>query len=300
MVYFFMILVCFFSVNVLAQDGYGTWEYMQTTEASLSVYYQQKRVYTGSTTKKKDRYLTQVKIYKKGRIIKDRFLEKDGSFRYDISINYSDSTAVSFNAIDSAKATYLFTPSGKINYYVLDRNSQIHLIYTYDKADRLIRCKDCLNPLNDHNWCTYYLYFYNEKGNLTKVENYILASQKPTKDKVLISYELLSYDKEQRLTKKVRFNPDQNPLIQTFYFYNKKGKLIKKEQEEKNQYRPVKTTYSYAWNQKLRSKRVRYFEDEILIFEVCSRYNAKGLEIKKELKNGKGELQNIFVMRYVF
>lgn len=286
-----------------AQRGFNTWEYLQQTESHLQAAYSQKKVYESLSGKGKDLYLKQQTTYQGGYLKSDiAYDRKTGKKLFDIQMSYTDSNEViSTNLLDSSQAVYYLTDAKKVRYYVSGNNSQQHIIYTYNDNSQVIKCKDCLQPLGNHDWCVYYQYHYSESKKLVAVENYNLAVNTPVSEKILIQKDTFTYNEQHQMSKRKSYNSAQNLLTTTNYIYNTKGKLSKEvsTQSELYQYpRSYTKDYFYHCNGQLKKKEENYYKEDELSGRVVNWYNKKGKKIKSKTYNQANELTRLSVIKY--
>jgi hypothetical protein len=286
-----------------AQRGYNTWQYLQDSESHLQAAYSQKRIKESLTGKRRDLYLKQETTYEDGFLASDiAYDRKTGQKLFDIQLNYTDSSEVtSVNLLDSSAATYFLTPANKVRYYVASNNSQQHVIYTYDSTNQVIRCKDCLQPLGNHEWCVYYQYQYNAAGKLVGVHNYNLAINTPVSDKILIQKDTFYYNTQQQLIKRESRDPTDNVLMTTSYTYNRKGLLAKEISTQSNLYqfpRSYTKTYFYHCNTQLQKQKEDYYKETTFNGSVISWYNKKGWKVKQKTYRDTKEVSRLYLTQY--
>lgn len=286
-----------------AQRGFNTWQYLQQTESHLQATHYQKNVYESLSGKRQDLYLKQQTTYQKGYLKSDvAFDRKTGKKLFDIQMSYTDSSEViSTNLLDSSQAIYYLTAAQKVRYYVSKNNSQQHIIYTYNDANQIIKCKDCLQPLGNHDWCVYYQYVYNTDENLAAVYNYNLAVNTPVSEKILIQKDTFIYNEQQLMSRRESYNPAQNLLTTTIYDYNKKQKLIKEVSSQSKLYQSPRSytkAYAYHCNGQLRKKEELYYKENTLSGRVVNWYNKKGEKTKSKTYNQANELTRLLVIKY--
>lgn len=295
---FLMIVFPFF---ITAQSGYQQWLSIQGTEIHLQGNYKEKKVYGSSTGERNDLALMQIQTYKEGRLIEDLMYNGFPQIMYNMLINYQDdNTATGINLLDSSEVTYSFTKAQKIHYYVVDRQSATHVVYTYDDNGLLVRCKDCLAPFGNHDWCAYYQYIYNEKQQLVKIESYNLEKGEAVDTKILFATDSLTYE-DDLLATRWTLNPAGNATQKASYTYNKKNLL---EQEKSTQLPPYQNPrsyvkdYKYHCNKALRLKTETYYTNKELDGKQIAFYNKKGHKIKQESYRGDGRRTKLYEMKY--
>lgn len=285
----------------MAQSGYQQWLSAQNPEVHLLADYQEKRVYGSATGRVQDLGLKQFQVYQKGRLVRDVMYQIYPQLMYHLTINYQeDKTAKGINLVDSSEVTYAFTEENKIRYYVVDQQSAMHMIYTYNDDGLLIHCKDCLAPFGGHEWCAYYEYLYNEEQQLTKVLAYNVKKGKGVASKILFAQDSLLYENG-LLQTRWTLNPAGHITQKASYFYNKK-KLLEQEYSKQmlagaSNKHYVKT-YLYHCNQKIKEKVEAYYTNNQLDGKQIARYNAKGRKIRQESYRGDGVRTKLYKMHY--
>lgn len=295
---FFLVL---FPLFLTAQSGYNQWLSTQGTEMHLLGDYKEKKVYGSSTGERSDLQLVQIQRYKDGRLKEDLVYKAYPKLIYNMVINYEeDNTATGINLVDSSKVTYAFTDAQKIRYYVVNRQNATHVIYTYDEEDLLIRCKDCLAPFGNHDWCAYYQYAYNEKKQLIKVSSYNLKKGAEVTTKVLFATDSLIYDNNQ-LTTRWTLNPAGNATQKATYIYNKKKLLVEEKSTQLPPYVNIRSytkSYEYHCNKVVKKKTEAYYTDNRLDGKQIAIYNKKGRKTKQESYRGDDQRTNLYEMKY--
>ncbi len=305
MKYLILIVFNLTALFATAQRGYSTWTYLQDKESHLQADYSQKTVKESLTGKKKDAYLKQVTTYQDGKLQTDKVYDRaTGKLQFHIQMTYlpERNAAISLNLLDSSKATYSLTEDQKIKYYVVDRNSTQHIVYTYDTEGRLIKCKDCLQPLGNHDWCVYYLYQYNTFGKLTSVQNYNLPANSPIAEKVLILTDTLIYNNEKiKLSRKESLNPAQNKTTETTYLYDKKGLLTEEKSSQTaiyNEPRSYIKSYKYRGDRTLKYQEEKYFQEDKSNGTIKNWYNKAGEKTKSKTYDATGKLVKWMCITY--
>ncbi|BDS10736.1 hypothetical protein [Aureispira anguillae] len=296
-----VLFFCLLPFANTAQNGYSQWLSVQGTEMHLLGDFKEKRVYGNPKGEQKKVALMQVQRYENGRLKRDVMYNGYPQLMYDMVIDYQeDGTARGINVLDSSIVTYAFTNDKKIRYYVVDQQSATHVIYTYNDKGALIRCKDCLAPFGNHEWCAYYQYIYNEQEQLIKVLSYNLEKGMPVESKVLFATDSLEY--EQGLLKnRWTLNPAGNVTQKAVYKYNKKNLL---EQEESTQLianpNPKRYTknYTYHCNKRLKQKVEAYYTGSHLDGQQIAKYNPKGWKIRQESYRGDGKRTKYYKIKY--
>jgi hypothetical protein len=296
----FLFLV--FPFVIQAQSGYARWYSIQEGSGiHLTGNYKEKKVYSSKTGSKSDLKLSQIEQYKNGRLVKDMMYIDYPKLMYNISIDYhEDGTATGINADDSSAVTYAFTEAKKLRYYVVDHQNDMHVVYTYNDDGNLIRCKDCLAPFNDHNWCAYYTYSYNKEQQLIGLSSYNLEKGAEVNTKTLFEADSLIYEND-LLTVRWTLSVTGEAIKKATYSYNKKGLLLKEHSTQLTPYenpRSYLKTYSYHCNQELKSLEESYYTNEKLDGKQLSKYNKKGNKIKQESYRGDGKRTKLYVIKY--
>ncbi|CAA6828818.1 MAG: Unknown protein [uncultured Aureispira sp.] len=294
----FLISPCF----IQAQSGYTRWHFIQEgTEIHLAGNYKEKKVYGSRTGVKSDLKLSQIQQYEKGRLVKDKVYIDYPTLMYDIVLNYQkDGTAIGMNLEDSSAVTYAFTKTNKLRYYVVDEQHELHVVYTYNDAGDLIRCKDCLAPFEEHNWCAYYRYAYNNKNQLIGVASYKLKKGAEVDTKTLFEADSLVYEND---LLKVRWTLDTagEAVQKASYSYDKKGLLLKEHSTQlgvDENSRSYLKSYTYHCNRQLKSLEEAYYTNDSLDGKQISKYNKKGNKIKQESYRGDGKRTKLYFMKY--
>lgn len=275
-------------------NGYEYWQQAQGKELHLRAPYREKIVEQSTTRKANDWTLIQQQEYnQEGRLARDVYYKDFPTPLYDLRFVYKkDHTAEGINEMDASTVTYAFTEDGLLNYYVVDKINNIHMIYNYDEKGRLISVKDCLAPFGNYHWCGYFTYTYNSDGRLERIHSYNLRSDLPIDSLELFSIDSLVYNSQQQLTESWSLDATHVSRRQTAYQYNKKGQLIL---ESGRQLRDPAVAahynkiYRYHCNGKLRYKRDEYYEGEELQSTQEAYYNTRGWIIEQSTgKEGKG------------
>jgi len=296
------VALCLLPTTLLCQNGFRLWENLQKDESHLQATYKEKKVYVSEDGDPKNAQLRQEQFYEKGRLVRDVVYQAyPDAFLYDIQFTYLDSAkATALNVVDSTTTTYAFTPSGKIRYYLVERNPDLHIIYTY-QGDTLVRCKDCMNPLEDHTLCVYYQYEYNKEGQLQAVKNYYLPSKRPVEERVLMFYDSLVYNEEKLLQQKITINAEGTQLNETTYTYDKRGRLEREYSTQSTAYqypRSYEITYQYYCGKQVKWKIQRYFKERIQEGANKTYYNKKGYKTKTEIMDADDKVTKMYRVEY--
>ena len=284
------------------KSGYARWHSIQDgSEIHLSGNYKEKKVYGSRTGAKSDLKLSQIQEYEKGRLVKDMMYTNYPKLMYHISLNYQDDgTAIGINLEDSSAVTYAFTAEKTLRYYVVDRQNDMHVGYTYNDGGSLIRCKDCLAPFNNHNWCAYYTYSYNKKKQLIGTASYNLEKGAEVTTKTLFESDSLVYEND-LLTVRWTLNTTGDAIQKATYSYDKKGLLLKEYSTQLAPYenpRSYLKSYTYHCNRQLKTSEEAYYTNEKLDGKQLSRYNKKGYKIKQESYRGDGKRTKLYLIKY--
>lgn len=295
---FFLILPIF----VKGQSGYTRWVSIQEGSGiHLTGNYKEKKVYGSRTGEKSDLKLSQIQQYENGRLVKDMMYIDYPKLMYNMNINYqNDGTAIGINLEDSSAVTYAFTEAQKLRYYVVDRQNDMHVVYTYNDDGNLIRCKDCLAPFNDHNWCAYYTYSYNSNKQLVGISSYNLEKGAEVDSKTLFEADSLVYEND-LLMLRWTSNSTGERVQKATYSYNKKGLLIKEHSTQLAPYQNPRSylkNYTYHCNRQLKSLKEIYYTNEKLDGKQVSKYNKKGNKIKQESYRGDAKRTKFYLMKY--
>lgn len=298
------ILFLFFIAPFLvqAQSGYDRWIAVQEGSGiHLLGDYKEKKVYGSKTGAKSDLGLSQIQQYEKGRLVKDKMYVNYPELMYNMSINYqNDGTATGINLEDSSFVTYAFTEAQKLRYYVVDRQNDMHVVYTYDDDNDLIRCKDCLAPFNNHNWCAYYTYSYNKNKQLVGIASYNLEKGAEVDSKTLFESDSLVYEND-LLTVRWTLNSAGEATQKASYSYNKKGLLLNEHSTQLEPYQNPRSylkTYTYHCNGKLKTSEEAYYTNEKLDGKQVAQYNKKGHKIKQTSYRGDGKQTKLYLIKY--
>lgn len=299
LIVFLFLMLPFF---VQGQSGYARWSSIQEgSEIHLSGNYKEKKVYGSKTGDKSDLNLSQVQEYQNGRLVKDMMYTNYPQLMYNMTLNYqNDGTAIGMNLEDSSAVTYAFTEAKKLRYYVVDRQNDMHVVYTYNDDGNLIRCKDCLAPFKDHNWCAYYTYSYNDKKQLIGVSSYNLEKGAEVTSKTLFESDSLIYEND-RLTVRWTLSSTGEAIQKATYSYDKKGLLIKEYSTQLPPYQNPRSylkSYTYHCNRQLKCSEEAYYTNEKLDGKQISKYNKKGNKIKQESYRGDGKRTKLYLIKY--
>lgn len=286
---------------IQAQSGYARWVSIQEgSEIHLAGNYKEKKVYSSKTGDKSDLKLTQVQQYKNGRLVNDVMYTDYPQLMYDMAIDYQkDGTATGVNLEDSSLVTYAFTETNKLRYYVVDRQNDMHVVYTYNDAGDLIHCKDCLAPFNNHDWCAYYTYTYNNKQ-LTSIASYNLEKGAEVDSKTLFERDSLVYEND-LLSVRWTLNSTREAVQKASYSYDKKGLLIKEHSTQLSPYenpRSYLKNYTYHCNQQIKSLEEAYYTNDKLDGKQVAKYNKKGNKVKQESYRGDGKRTKLYLIKY--
>lgn len=299
-----IILLLFLMIPFLGQtqSGYSRWISIQKGSGiHLTGDYKEKKVYGSKTGDKSDLKLVQIQDYKNGRMVKDRMYIDFPSLMYDMVVNYQeDGTAIGLNLEDSSAVTYAFTEAQKLRYYVVDRQNDMHVVYTYNDDGNLIRCKDCLAPFNDHNWCAYYTYTYNTQKQLTNIASYNLEKGVAVENRTLFERDSLVY-KNDLLETRWSYSSTGEAINKATYTYNSKGLLINEYSTQLEPYenpRSYTKTYTYHCNRKRKGLEETYYINQELEGQQISKYNKKGQKIKQESYRGDGKRTKLYKIKY--
>jgi len=285
-----------------AQSGYARWYSIQEGSGiHLAGNYKEKKVYGSKTGDKSDLKLSHVQTYENNRLVKDMMYTEYPNLMYNMTINYQeDGTAIGMNIEDSSAVTYAFTEAGKLRYYVVDRQSDMHVVYTYNDDGNLIRCKDCLAPFDDHNWCAYYTYIYNEEKQLREIYSYNLEKGAAKESKTMFESDTLVYEND-LLTLRWTLNATGEAIQKATYSYDKKGLLIKEHSTQLAPYenpRSYLKTYTYHCNRQLKGLEEAYYTNEKLDGKQVSKYNKKGDKVKQESYRGDAKRTKLYLIKY--
>jgi len=297
-----ILLLFVFPCLIQAQSGYTRWHSIQkSAEIHLAGDYKKKKVYGSKTGAKSDLKLSQVQQYENGRLVKDRMYTDYPSLMYDMVLHYQkDGTAIGMNLADSSVVTYAFTAAKKLRYYVVDAQNDMHVVYTYNAAGNLIRCKDCLAPFEDHNWCAYYTYSYDNENQLIGAAAYHLEKGAEVGTKTLFERDSLVYEND-LLAVRWTLNSTGEAIQKATYSYDKKGLLYK---EHSTQLEPTENprgylkSYTYHCNRQLKSLEEAYYTNERLDGKQVSNYNKKGNKIKQASYRGDGKRTKLYLIKY--
>ena len=298
-----LILLFFFCPFYLsAQSGFSQWSAVQGTELHLIADYNEKKIFASESGNEKELDLKQVQTFKNGRLIHDRMYQSfPDLIMFDMKIDYlEDQSAIGFNLLDSSKVTYSFTKDNKIRYYVVESQSSVHVIYTYNDEGLLIRCKDCLDPYGGHEWCAYYCYFYNENNKLIKIESSNLEKGKPVSTKILFAKDSLVY-KENELVERYSLNTVGYPTQPSSYFYFDNGLLKEEVSAQSSSFdepRSFTKKYTYYTDNKLKLKEETYYKNKELQGIQIILYDKKRRKIKQESFNAEGKRTKLYTMEY--
>jgi hypothetical protein len=297
-----VLLFLIFPFFVQAQSGYARWYSIQEGSGiHLAGDYKEKKIYGSRTGDRSDLKLSQAQEYENGRLVKDMMYIDYPKVMYNMTINYqADGTAIGLNLEDSSVVTYSFTGAKKLRYYVVDRQNDMHVIYTYNDEGDLIRCKDCLAPFKDHNWCAYYTYVYNKEKQLTEIYSHNLEKGAEVETKEMFETDALVYE-EGLLTVRWTLNSTGEAIQKATYSYDKKGLLIKEYSTQLAPYenpRSYLKTYTYHCNRQLRSLEEAYYTNEKLDGKQVSKYNKKGNKIKQESYRGDDKRTKLYLIKY--
>ena len=220
---------------------------------------------------------------------------------YDLSMDYQTSNEViGTNALDSSKVTYSLTKEGKIRYYVNNRKSTMHIIYTYNDDGQLIRCKDCLNAPRGDEWCLYYTYAYNKAKQLVGTRTYNLKKNQAVEDKVLYAKDSLVYNNGQ-LSERWALMPTGEPVRKMVYHYDKKGRLEQVAGQLIPPYqvfRNYTVLYDYYCNGKIKKERESYYLEGAIEYKRIINYDKKGRKKQQEGFNAQGARTSLYVIKY--
>lgn len=297
----FFSLLLLLTTQIIAQNAYDQWVAVQDDEFHLMTTYKEKRMY-GSKGERENLLLRQLRVAKNGRLIRDLVYEANSTrIAYDLTVNYqSPSEAIGINALDTSKVTYSFTENGKIRYYVDNRVSTMHVIYTYNNHGQLIRCKDCLNAPKGHEWCLYYTYEYNEAQQLVKANTYDLKKYQKVEEKVLSSKDSLIY-KDNLLLERWALTAEGVPTKKFVYHYDKKGKLEQEAGQLVPPYRVFRNytiIYDYYCNGKLKREQKSYFLEGTLEYKSIIDYDKKGRKKQQQGFNAQDKRSSLYTFKY--
>lgn len=287
----------------MAQNAYNQWVAAQGTEMHLLGNFKEKWVYGSETGDKNDLTIMQVQKFEKGRMVRDiMYKQYPSQIMFDMVVSYEDdNTAIGTNVLDSSKVTYSFTEDEKIRYYVVDRQSATHVIYTYNDDALLIHCKDCLDPFEgQHQWCAYFVYSYNENKQLEKAASYSLEKGKPVTSKTLFLADSLVYEND-LLSTRLTINPAGNTTQKVIYTYNKKKQLIEEYFTQLEMFlepRSYTKTYTYHCNRKMKTKSEAYYTSKELQGTQNITYDKKGRKTKQESIRADGKRTKLYEMYY--
>ena len=300
-VYTFFLCFCLIS-PLLAQDGYKQWLAVQGSSLHLQENCRIKTIYAsidGDSTRLNKQ---QVQFFVQQRLVRDKmFQQQSEDLLYDIQIDYSDdNTAKGINLIDSSTISYAFTNQNKIRYYVIDRNSSYHIIYGYDDTGRLLRCKDCMDPFGNHQWCAYYEYQYDQQKRLKVVLSYNLPKDKDKIDKVLFSTDSLRYHKG-LLMQIISQSPNGKINQVVDYSYDKKGRVLTEKRALMQGLETAKTIqkhYQYSINNLSKKIRTNFYNKEYLYVYQIEQYDVQNRLIQQAAYNENGIGTNYYKMVY--
>lgn len=292
----------FIAPKLFAQDAYNQWKIVQNPEFHLLGNYKEKRIFSSSSGRSKDLKLVQIQAYKNGRMVWDVFYDKyPNMIIYAMDIRYTDSTnAVATNLLDSTQSTYAFTDAGKMQYFVVDKISNQHLILTYNDKGFLMKCKDCLSPFKDHQTCAYYMYYYNEDNTLQKAESYTLESDKMVDTKILYAVDSLVYENG-LLKTRYSLNTAKEIIQKIDFQYNTNYLLEKEISAQTSVYakpRSYTKNYTYHSNNQLKTQTELYFIKEELDGKQIILHDKKGRKVQQEFYNKEGVLESFYKIRY--
>lgn len=281
-----LFLIIIFPMSLWAQKGYNQWLAVQGTEMHLLGNYKEKRVYGSNTGDKANLSLKQVQRFEKGRLVEDKmYVSYPNNVMYDMAINYQDNgEAIGLNRKDSSKVTYAFTKDKKIRYYVVDRQSDTHVIYTYNEDGLLIRCKDCIAPFGNYQWCAYFTYTYNDNKQLIEVASYNLEKNKSVDTKTLFGKDSLVY-KDGKLIERLILSSTGAITQKATYHYNKKGLLVEEKGTQLEAFvepRSYEKQRIYHCNKQLKKMTELYLKNDKVEGKQIAYYDKKGRKIKQE------------------
>lgn len=297
-----ILLFLVFPFFIQAQSGYARWHSIQEGSGiHLAGDYKEKKVYGSKTGAKSELKLEQIQQYENGRLVKDKMYIEYPKLMYNMAINYQkDGTAIGINLEDSSAVTYAFTAEKKLRYYVVDAQNDLHVVYTYNDAGDLIRCKDCLAPFKDHDWCAYYTYSYNNEKQLIGVSSYSLVKGAEVSSKTLFEADSLVYENN-LLTVRWTLNSTGEAVQKATYSYDKKGLLLKEHSTQLESYenpRSYLKNYTYHCNRQRKTLEEAYYTNERLDGKQVSKYNKKGHKVKQESYRGDGKRTKLYLIKY--
>jgi hypothetical protein len=285
-----------------AQSGFSQWTAVQGTELHLNADCKEKKIFASESGKEQDLALRQVQTFKNGRLTHDLMYQVYPELIiFDMEIEYKDDqSAEGFNILDSSRVTYSFTKENKIRYYVVDNQTDVHVIYTYNDTGLLIRCKDCLDPYGGHQWCAYYSYIYDKNNNLIKIESSNLEKGQPVGSKTLFAVDSLVYQNN-LLRERYSLKPSGNTTQQAIYSYDLNGNLIKEVSAQSPDFvepRSYTKLYDYYKDNQLKLQTESYYKNKELQGRQIISYDKKGRKIKQESFRGDGSRTKLYTMKY--
>lgn len=296
--------------TLTAQNAYDHW--LQSQQASTHLRaegdYSKKETYKSATGLEKDLKLLQEQYYEAGYLREDVLYTDQQEKLYHVVLqlpapltweNLAQKGAnplaglelVERNQLDSSTSTYSFDEAGRLKYYVVDNQGNMHAVYTYREDGQLARYKDCLAPFKNTYWCAYYLYEYNEKQQLTKAFSYNLAQDQTPDQKELFAVDSMVYNEKGQLLERWTMDSARVVTQKAAYQYNKQGKLCR----EKSTQLPLSTftrayekTSCYHKNGQLKEQQDAYYFGGELEVRQERLYNRQGYLIQQATyKKGK-------------
>lgn len=296
-IFFLLINFLFLPDTLVGQNAIATWDNAQKTQTHLRARYKKRTSYVTDSLEHIPKKIAE-KHYKKGRLHYETVLAPDGTVMYRMQFEYNGLDATALNLEDSSLVRYKFTPQQKLRYYVAEGQSQYHLIYTYDSLGRLIRCKDCLDPFDNPNFCAVYTYSYSGEQ-LQGAETYSLPIKMPIDQKKRYALHKLMYNKRGQRTSCKSYTVE-GELERNIQYYYKRKRIQHIETTYPKSKQKKHFHYHYKWN-KLYLKKVQFFQSkDVLDREYSHYFNRKGDEVKRYIKNGKGRLIKTYSMYYEY
>ena len=297
---FFLLLLSF--TPVVAQDGYQQWLDVQGNTLHLRADCRIKKYFVSANGKDADLRLRQVQFYQNQRLVQDKMYQQNSDLLlYNIQISYFvDNTAKGINLMDSSEITYAFNEQQKIRYYVLDQQSFYHVVYSYNDSGQLLRCKDCMDPFGNHQWCAFYNYEYDKSNRLKKVLSYNLPKNKPNTEKVLFAIDSLVYQKD--TLRKIVSKTPQGKISQILYYrYDNKGRIS----FEKRQLMPAFVTkksivklYNYSIEDYSKEITTNYYDKEYRYGYQIELFDYNNRLVLQASYNDAGDRTVLYKMEY--
>lgn len=319
MKYLFAVFFLICLETIKAQNAYDHWLKSQepSTHLRQKGSYSIKETYKSVTGKHKDLKLLQKQYYKSGCLREDVLYSQEQEKIYHIlfklpatytwqdlaekgDVYLSGAELVGLNIVDSSTATYSFDNTGKLKYYVVDNQGGMHAIYTYREDGQLLRYKDCLAPFNNAYWCTYYIYEYNKKQQLSKALSYNLAQNELPDQKELFAVDSMVYNDQGLLIERWTLDSVGNVTQKASYQYNRKGQLCQEKSLEwptSRWTRSYKKTACYHSNGQLRKQEGAYYFGKQLEARQERLYNRQGNLLQQITYKGR-QSTSLYQIRY--